>query len=284
MAKGLGKGLSALLSDAETENHDHKIRLIAITKMEAGRYQPRRQFDQEALQELANSIQEKGVLQPLLLRKKEGSHEIPYEIIAGERRWRAAQMASLHEIPAIIRDFSDADSLEIGLIENLQRENLNPVEEAEAFDQLLQEFHYTQEQLAKILSKSRSYVANLLRLNQLPDEVKNYVREGLISAGHARALIGCENASQIAKEIIERSLSVRQVESLVKAQKTGKVKPKSPIQKKDPDTLLIENKITESLGLKVQIHNKKNGNTGSVSIAYHNLDQLDLILRKLEES
>ncbi len=274
MAKGLGKGLSALLGDeAVGRDASLKVQEIHIDKIKAGNYQPRSKFNQQALEELAQSIAEKGVLQPLLLRlTDEGGY---YEIVAGERRWRAARMAALKAVPAIVKAFTPQESLEVGLVENLQREDLNDIEEAEGFQRLIDEFSYSQKKIAQIIGKSRSYVANNLRLNQLPVEVKSMVQQGQLTGGHARQLIGLDNAEDIAKDIIEQALNVRQVETLVRKRKKPRKSPK-----KDAEIIAIEKDLTGKLGLKVELK-KKRGNRGVISLAYDNNDQLDYILSKL---
>lgn len=282
MAKSLGKGLSALLADIDHGQGDNieKIRVIPIAKLQAGAFQPRRQFNEEALVELSQSIAQKGVLQPLLVRKKDSEEEL-YEIIAGERRWRAAQMAAVHEVPVIIKELSQTECLEIGLIENLQREDLNPIEEAEGYARLIEEFSYTQETVAKLVSKSRPYITNLLRLTQLPKEIKQYVQQGDISAGHARALLNYKDAIVLARQIIEKGLSVRQVEMIVRQAQSNKNTSNKKQISKSADILAIENDLMMKLGLKVSLKENRN-NSGVVSLMYSNLDQLDLILKKLD--
>ncbi len=277
MAKGLGKGLSALLGDdiPSAAATGEKIHEIDINKIKAGKYQPRGRFDEKALEELAQSIVEKGVLQPLLVRPISDGF---YEIIAGERRWRAARIANLKNIPVLVKAFSPQESLEIGLIENLQREDLDVIEEAEGFQRLMDEFSYNQEKVAKIIGKSRSYVANNLRLNQLPNDVKDKVKQGLLTGGHARQLVGLDDAENLATEIVALGLNVRQVENLIRSRKNPKkVRAQN---KKDAETMSIEKDLTRKLGLKVDVKRKR-GNRGVISLSYDNIDQLDLILSKL---
>ncbi len=277
MAKGLGKGLSALLGDdiPSAAATGEKIHEIDINKIKAGKYQPRGRFDEKALEELAQSIVEKGVLQPLLVRPISDGF---YEIIAGERRWRAARIANLKNIPVLVKAFSPQESLEIGLIENLQREDLDVIEEAEGFQRLMDEFSYNQEKVAKIIGKSRSYVANNLRLNQLPNDVKDKVKQGLLTGGHARQLVGLDDAENLATEIVALGLNVRQVENLIRSRKNPKkVRAQN---KKDAETIAIEKDLTRKLGLKVDVKRKR-GNRGVISLSYDNIDQLDLILSKL---
>ena len=278
----LGRGLSALLGDdVEAFVESEKARdprTIPIERIRPGEFQPRRRFDDSEMEALVGSIRDKGVLQPILVRHIAGGDD--YELVAGERRWRAAQLAQLHEIPVVIKELSDQDALEIALIENLQRESLTPVEEAEAYQRLIDEFSHTQDALSKVLGRSRSHVANTLRLLGLPEAVKEMVDVGTLTAGHARALIGVANAVEVAKLIIAKDLNVRQVEALVKRAKAG---PKTTQNAaKDPDTRALENELSSLLGLKVQIHFKANG--GTLSIAYKTLEQLDDVLHRLNPS
>lgn len=303
--RGLGRGLDALFQDVKTDDtafttkamradeivavastqapsSPNAPRKISINKLEPGKYQPRRNFSEEALQSLADSIKVHGVLQPLLVRPTSNGK---YEIIAGERRWRAAQIAQVHELPVVSLDFTDKEAAEISLIENLQREDLSPIEEAMGYQRLIEEFTYTQDDLAKQLSKSRSQIANTLRLLKLPEIVKNYLDKGEISAGHARALVGCEQAVDIAKAIVKRGLSVRQTEKMVKdCSECGEVKTqgrkKAPkFIEKDVDVMALEEKMTSLLGMKFIIDAK--GDEGVVSIEYKTLEQLDDILERL---
>ena len=289
---GLGRGIDTLLSDDEiniddiggdVENFinntvfkDENTGEISVSDIEPCSFQPRTVFDEEALKSLSDSIKEKGVLQPLLLRRKNDK----YEIIAGERRWRAAVMAGLTTVPALVKDLTDEETLEIALIENLQRENLSPIEEAEGFDKLMSQYEYTQEVLAKVIGKSRSYIANILRLLNLPPEVQELVKNGKLSAGHARVLVGNPQANKLAKEIIEKGLSVRQVEQLM----TQKAKPSTPKILKDLDNDLqrIISDLERKLDLKVKINAGKNGK-GSVTLKYNNPAELSSILDLLEQ-
>lgn len=275
----LGRGLSALLGDdVEAFVESEKARdprTVPIEQIRPGEFQPRRRFDESEMEALVESIRDKGVLQPILVRHIAGSDD--YELVAGERRWRAAQFAQLHEIPVVIKELSDQDALEIALIENLQRESLTPVEEAEAFQRLIDEFSHTQDALSKVLGRSRSHVANTLRLLSLPDAVKDMVDAGTLTAGHARALIGVPNAVEVAKLIIAKDLNVRQVEALVKRAKAGPKTTQSAA--KDPDTRALEDELSGLLGLKVQIQFKANG--GTLSISYKTLEQLDDVLHRL---
>ncbi len=283
--KGLGRGLSALLGD-EADEHVSEERVSAtqpvpIEQVTPGRFQPRQRFDDDEMEALAESVRSKGILQPILVRL-DPLHADTYEIIAGERRWRAAQRAQLHEVPIIIRDFSDEEALEIGLIENLQRENLSPIEEANAYQRLMDEFDHTQEVLAKTIGKSRSSVANTLRLLNLPKSVQAHIDSGELSAGHGRALVGSEVAERLAGEIIRKDLSVRQTEQLVQASKGKAPSRAKKAPAKDPDTIALERDLSNILGLRVSIKFRGDGATGgSVTINYATLDQLDDILQRL---
>jgi len=285
----LGRGLEALLGDddinlddaVDVENFvnntvfkNENSNEIEVADIVPCAFQPRTVFDEEALQSLCASIKEKGVLQPLLLRRKNGK----YEIIAGERRWRAAIMAGLTTVPAIIKELSDKETLEIALIENLQRENLSPIEEAEGFNRLMSEYEYTQDVLAKIISKSRSYVANMLRLLNLPSDVQEMIKNGDLSAGHARVLVGNPNALELARKIVEKKLSVREVERLM-SQKAKQTKPEKIT---DADLLKIISDLERKLKMKVKINAGKNGK-GSVLLKYNNPAELSSILDLLEQ-
>lgn len=285
----LGRGLEALLGD-EDINLDDAVDVenfvnntvfknenpneVDVADIVPCEFQPRTVFDEDALQSLCASIKEKGVLQPLLLRHKNGK----YEIIAGERRWRAAIMAGLTTVPAIIKELSDKETLEIALIENLQRENLSPIEEAEGFNRLMNEYEYTQDVLAKIISKSRSYVANMLRLLNLPSDVQEMIKNGDLSAGHARVLVGNPNALELSRKIVEKKLSVREVERLM-SQKTKQTKPEKIT---DADLLKIISDLERKLKMKVKINAGKNGK-GSVLLKYNNPAELSSILDLLEQ-
>ncbi|MEI4485389.1 ParB/RepB/Spo0J family partition protein [Frigidibacter sp. MR17.14] len=283
--RGLGRGLSALMADvgpAPTVEQPRRADLrVPVEKIVPNPDQPRRRFTPEALQELSDSIREKGVIQPLIVRERDGGM---YEIVAGERRWRAAQMAQVHDLPVIVRDFSDTEVLEVAIIENIQRADLNAVEEAMAYRQLMDRFGHTQEKLAEALSKSRSHIANLLRLLTLPDEVLDHLREGRLSAGHARALITTDNAAVLAKQVIDRGLSVRETEKLVKPADPAGAAPKGPSRpraaEKDADTRVLEGDLSATLGMKVSIDFRADG-SGSLSIEYKDLEQLDELCRML---
>ena len=286
--RSLGRGLSALMADVAVESDpqtpDRPRRpdlLIPVEKLVPNPNQPRRDFQPEALQELAASIRVKGVIQPLIVRAMGNGS---YEIVAGERRWRAAQLAQLHELPAIVRDFTDSEVIEVAIIENIQRADLNAIEEALAFRQLMDRFGHTQEKLAEALSKSRSHIANLLRLLNLPEDVQAHVRDGKLSAGHARALITAPNASELARQVITRNLSVRETENLARnPEQKGRGKTSGPRPKsdKDADTRALENDLSANLSMRVTIDHGGAGDGGTLSIRYRDLDDLDLLCRVL---
>lgn len=280
-APGLGRGLSALLGDMPTSASDQptgdQVRHLAIASISGNPTQPRRHFTEEAIEELAASIRERGVLQPILVRPSGTG----YQIVAGERRWRAAQRAGLHEIPAIIRDLEDAATFEIALIENIQREDLNPIEEAEAYRRLISDYGHTQDALAKIVNKSRSHIANLMRLLDLPPPVRAAVVDGTLSMGHARALITAPDPASLAEEVGRRGLSVRDTERLAKSAKAP-TKAKAggdPDPRLDADVASLERHLGDMLGLGVKIVHSGRG--GSVTLHYASLDQLDLICQRL---
>ncbi|NHF72932.1 ParB/RepB/Spo0J family partition protein [Paracoccus xiamenensis] len=282
----LGRGLSALMADLQTDEapaaRDAGPRegtmLIPTEQIAPNPDQPRRIFDQTALSELADSIRTRGVIQPLIVRRHPQDANI-YQIVAGERRWRASQIAQVHELPVIIRDFSDAEMLEVAIIENIQRADLNAIDEAASYRQLMTRFGHTQEKLAEALGKSRSHIANLLRLLNLPDQVQEWVREEKLSAGHARALVTAENPTVIARKIIDKDLSVREVESLMREKSTKPAKPRSAAEK-DADTRALEGDLSATLKMRVQIkHAGADG--GQLVITYKDLDQLDRLCQML---
>ena len=268
--KGLGRGLSSLIGETKVETKTNKLPLSEIVP---NRYQPRKNFDEENLEDLTNSIKERGVIQPIIVRKSNTDNS-KYEIIAGERRWLAARKAGLHNIPVVITDADDLKSLEFAIVENVQRHDLNPLEEAQGYKRLIDEFSYDQEKVSKFIGKSRSYITNTLRLLNLPDEVLKLVEEKKISAGHAKILVGLENASFIANKIIEKKLSVRQAENFVKI---FKKKPGISIKSKDPNIKNLEQSISDKIGLNVQIKNNKR-NRGSITFNYHDIEQLNKII------
>ncbi len=288
--RGLGRGLSALMADikdADVPSGDGKARqpdgMLPIEKIIANPNQPRRDFDADALESLAESIRQKGILQPLIVRLLVGKDQ--YEIVAGERRWRAAQVAQLHQVPVIIREFDDTEVLEVAIIENIQRADLNAVEEAMGYRQLMDRFGHTQEKLAEALSKSRSHIANALRLLNLPTDVLGLLREGKITAGHARALVSCENASALAKEIVAKGLSVREAERLAQKSSSGTAHKTAgatrPADEKDADTRALESDLSANLRMSVKINHEPGGEAGILSIRYNNLDDLDNLCRVL---
>lgn len=303
--RGLGRGLDALFSDAEAsysapdapapaDTTDAPVsaaqprgglRTLPLEKLQPGKYQPRQEFDEDAIDELAQSIRERGLIQPILVRAVSGDK---FEIIAGERRWRACQVAPLHDVPVIIKDYDDEEALQVALVENLQRRDLNSLEEAEGLQRLIDEFGHRQEDVAKAVGKSRSHVTNTLRLLGLPTEVRDLLRDGKLTAGHARALIGVPDAIVLAQNVAHRGLSVRETERLAQARKTGEAKQKDPTgdalrkaaaEVKDADILALEHDLSMRLGLKVSIDGK--GVKGTVSVEYQSLEQLDELIRRL---
>ena len=274
--KGLGRGLSSLIGESKVESKTNSLRLTDIFP---NKYQPRKNFDEESLDDLVNSIKERGVIQPIIVRKS-NSDNSKYEIIAGERRWIASQKAGLHEIPVVVTNVDDLKSLEFAIVENVQRHDLNPLEEAQGYKRLIDEFSYDQEKVSRFIGKSRSYISNSLRLLNLPKEVLNYVEQKKITAGHAKILVGLENALFLANKFIEKKLSVRQAENLVKIFK----KSKNNISKKiDPNILELENSISGKIGLSVSIKNSKN-NKGVISFYYKELEQLNKIIDIIKSS
>ncbi len=268
--KGLGRGLSSLIGETKVENKTNNLSLADIVP---NKYQPRKNFDEENLNDLVNSIKERGVIQPIIVRKS-NTENSKYEIIAGERRWLAAQKAGLNEIPVVVTDADDLKSLEFAIVENVQRHDLNPMEEAQGYKRLIDEFSYDQEKVSKFIGKSRSYISNSLRLLNLPKEVLDFVEQKKITAGHAKILVGLDNATFLANKFVEKNLSVRQAEKLVKMfKKSGKNSSK----KHDPNIQELENSISDKIGLSVSIKNSKN-NKGVISFYYKELDQLNKII------
>ena len=284
----LGRGLAALIGEdideeAAVANEAPRVEIrglknLPIAFIQASANNPRKRFNEDELLELATSLREKGLLQPLVVRPV-GVIPDQYELVAGERRWRAAQLAGLHEVPVIVRDFTDGEALEIALIENIQRSDLNPLEEARAYSQLMKQFNYTQQQLADSLSKSRSHIANTLRLMNLPDEVLRQIEEGKLTAGHARALVATDSPAELALKIVELGLSVREAEQLSR-EEGDKGKAKKAAAERDPNLVLLEKQLADVLGLKVAITDKGRKG-GSISISYKNIDQLDTVIKKL---
>jgi len=274
--KGLGRGLSSLLGDSSKKIETNKV---SIKDLIRNKLQPRKHFNKENLEELTNSIKEQGVIQPIVVRphKSEGGK---YEIVAGERRWLASQNAGLNEVPVIVINADDVKSLELAIIENVQRQNLNPIEEARGYKKLINDFSYDQEKLAKFIGKSRSYIANSLRLMTLPDDIILLIESGSLSAGHGRALIGLNNCSDLARQIVTKKLSVRQAESLSQKLKSKKIKF---ISKKDANILNLQQSLEEKTGLNVSINNKKN-NSGTITFDYQDLDQLDKLINSVKNN
>ena len=276
LKKGLGRGLSSLLGDSTKKIETNKIPIKDITR---NKFQPRKSFSKESLEELTNSIKERGIIQPIVVRPDKSS-EGKYEIIAGERRWLASQHAGLHEVPVVILDVDDVKSLEFAIVENVQRQDLNSIEEARGYQRLIDDFDYNQEKLSKFIGKSRSYIANSLRLLSLPEEVLIMVEKGSLSAGHARALIGLQNSYDIANKIIQKKLSVRQAEVLGRQFRDKKFKLR---RKKDRNILDLQRVLEEKTGLNVSVNNKKN-NSGTVTFEYQDLDQLDRIIKAIKNN
>jgi len=291
--RGLGRGLSALMADVN-ESHSRAEerpgqpdRVVPIEKIVPNPEQPRRAFDKDSLEDLAASIREKGIIQPLIVRpspKTEGS----FEIVAGERRWRAAQIAKLHDVPVLVRDFDDTEVLEVAIIENVQRADLNPVEEATGYNQLMEKFGHTQERLAAALGKSRSHIANSVRLLSLPDEVLTYLREGRLSAGHARALVPAEDPALLARQVVKKGLSVRETEKLAKTEQgnifADGTKKTRTAPEKDADTVALEGELSATLGMKVAVNHKPGKENGQMVISYDSFEQLDDLCRLLSVS
>ncbi|MEM7619098.1 MAG: ParB/RepB/Spo0J family partition protein [Pseudomonadota bacterium] len=278
--KRLGRGLAALIGDSANAGQpipmEGEQRMVSIEHVKSSPLNPRRDFPQAELEELATSIAEKGLVQPLIVRPLKGLHTT-YEIVAGERRWRASQLAGLHTLPVIIRDLNDKELLEVAIIENVQRSDLNPIEEAGGYKELIDEYSYTQEDLSRIIGKSRSHLANTMRLLKLPQTVQDMVRESKLSAGHARALIGQENAEELAEKIMAKGLNVREVEALIQGKQDRLVKPK---KEKDADTRAVEQELSDALGLSVTI-NPSSGESGELRIKYRSLEQLEAVRDRL---
>ena len=274
--KGLGRGLSSLIGETKTVSSVNKL---SISDLVSNKFQPRKIFDGGNLEDLTNSIKERGIIQPIIVRKS-AEEKSKYEIIAGERRWLAAQKAGLHDVPVVLTEADDLKSLEFALVENVQRNDLNAIEEARGYQRLIDEFSYDQEKVAQFIGKSRSHIANFLRLLGLPDEVLRLVEEKKLTAGHAKILVGLENSHFVAKKIIEKKLSVRQAENFVKI---FKIKKQSFKRSKDPNLLALESSIQEKIGINVLIKNKKN-NTGSIILEYKDLDQLNKIIAVIKSN
>ncbi len=275
LKKGLGRGLSSLLGDSSKKIVTNKV---AIKDLIRNKYQPRKYFSKDSLEELTNSIRERGIIQPIVVRPDKVA-DGKYEIIAGERRWLASQNAGLHEVPVVVLNIDDVKSLEFAIVENVQRQDLNPIEEASGYQKLIDEFTYDQDKISKFIGKSRSYIANSLRLLSLPNDVRSMVEQSSLSAGHARTLVGLQNATVIAKKILDKKLSVRQAEALARQFRNKKFKL---VQKKDSNILNLQKTLEEKTGLNVSIVNKKD-NSGTISFAYKDLEQLDKIISVIKK-
>ena len=263
--KGLGRGLSSLIGDSTATPKSNKVSISSIVR---NKFQPRKNFNKDQMEELTNSVRERGIIQPLIVRK-DSKNSNRYEIIAGERRWQAAQNAGLHEVPIVEIEADDLKSLEFAIVENVQRDDLNPIEEANGYKRLIDEFSYDQDKVAKFIGKSRAHITNCIRLLSLPTEIIDFIENKKLSQGHAKVLVGLENSTQIAKKIIEKKLSVRQAENLVRIYKSPN---KEKILKNDSNIKSLENSLEEKTGLNVKIHHKKN-NKGVLSFDYKDLDQ-----------
>ena len=274
--KGLGRGLSSLIGDSEVKENRT---LISISSIIRNKYQPRKVFEKESLEELTNSIKERGIIQPIIVRKSENIID-KFEIIAGERRWQAAQKAGLHKVPAVVIEADNLKSLEFAIVENVQRRDLNPIEEAEGYKRLIDEFSYDQEKVAKFIGKSRAHVSNCLRLLSLPQKIIEHISNEKISQGHAKILVGVENAELLAEKIISKKLSVRQAEALVRFTKTIKSTFK---KNKDSNIQDIENQLTEKIGMRVYVNNNKN-NSGTLTFKYKGLDQMERLIQVIKNN
>ena len=272
--KGLGRGLSSLIGEGKVSSSTK----ASISDLTRNKYQPRKKFDETSLNELSESIKSRGIIQPIIVRDTNGDSK--YEIIAGERRWLAAQKAGLHEVPIVVIDADDKKALEFGIVENVQRHDLNAIEEAEGYKRLIEEFSYDQEQVSKFIGKSRSHITNSLRLLSLPEELVNFIKDNKLSPGHAKILVGLDNCLIIAKKIISKKLSVRQTENLVRFYKTPK---KKLLNNKDPNIKILEQNLADKIGIIVEIKNKKN-NKGSITFNYQELDQLNRIIETINKN
>ncbi len=274
--KGLGRGLSSLIGDSDIKTSNDKISISSIVP---NKNQPRKIFEKQALEDLSNSIKERGIIQPLIVRKSEDRDD-KYELIAGERRWQAAQSAGLHEVPVLIIQADNLKSLELAIIENVQRKDLNAIEEAESYKNLIENFNYDQDKVSKFIGKSRSHISNSIRILSLPEKIIEMIRSEKLSQGHAKILIGLENSIILAEKIIKKKLSVRQSENLVRILKNGY---KKIYKKKDPNTINTESELASKIGMNVSLHNKKN-NSGKLTIEYKDYDQLDRLITIIKEN
>ena len=274
--KGLGRGLSSLIGDSDVKTTSNKISISSIVP---NKNQPRKLFEKETLEELTNSIRQRGIIQPLIVRKSNDQDNI-FELIAGERRWKAAQKAGFHEVPVVVIEADNLKSLEFAIVENVQRKDLNPIEEAEGYKRLIDEFSYDQDKVSKFIGKSRAHISNCLRLLTLPQEIIELIIEEKLSQGHAKILVGLDNAILLAKKIISKKLSVRQSESLVRMLKSS---PKSSINNKDPNIVSLEKELTDKIGMRVFVKNKRN-NSGIISLEYKGADQLDRLVEIIKQN
>ena len=274
--KGLGRGLSSLIGDSEKIDDKKNISISSIVR---NKYQPRKKFDEVSLEELTNSIRERGIIQPIIVRPS-SDEEDKFEIIAGERRWQAAQYAGLHEVPVVVINVDNLRSLEFAIVENVQRKDLNPIEEAEGYKRLIDEFSYDQNKVSKFIGKSRAHISNCLRLLSLPQEILELIIEEKLSQGHAKILVGLDNALILAKKIISKKLSVRQAENLVRMLKSNS---NSQSMRKDPNILSLEKELTDKIGMRVFVKNKKN-NSGTISLEYKGADQLDRLIEVIKQN
>ena len=274
--KGLGRGLSSLIGDSDIITSKEKISISSIVP---NKNQPRKLFEKESLEELKNSIKERGIIQPLIVRKSDDQDD-KFELIAGERRWQAAQSAGLHEVPVVIIEADNLKSLELAIIENVQRKDLNPIEEAESYNNLIQNFGYDHEKVSQFIGKSRSHISNSIRLLSLPEKILDLIRNNKISQGHAKVLVGLENALLLADKIIKKKLSVRQLESLVRLFKKGS---NNSFKSKDSNIISTENDLSEKIGMRVILNNKKN-NSGTLSFEYKGIDQLDRLIEVIKKN
>ena len=274
--KGLGRGLSSLIGDSERIDYKKNLSISSLVR---NKYQPRKKFDEISLEELTNSIRERGIVQPIIVRPST-DEENKFEIVAGERRWQAAQYAGLHEVPVIVINVDNLKSLEFAIVENVQRKDLNPIEEAEGYKRLIDEFSYDQEKVSKFIGKSRAHVSNCLRLLSLPQEILDLIIDEKLSQGHAKILVGLENAIFLAKKIISKKLSVRQAESLIRMLKSNS---NNSTKKKDPNILSLEEELTDKIGMRVFVKNKRN-NSGTISLEYKGADQLDRLVNIIKQN
>ena len=273
--KGLGRGLSSLIGDSDVKVTSNNLSISSIVP---NKFQPRKNFDKANLEDLTNSIRERGIIQPLIVRKSDVSDD-KYELIAGERRWQAAQNAGLHQVPVVVLNVDNLKSLEFAIVENVQRKDLNPIEEAQGYKRLIDEFNYDQDKVAKFIGKSRAHISNCLRLLSLPQKIIDQINENKITQGHAKILVGLENAELLADKIIKKKLSVRQTEALARLTKNKSFKT---ISSKDPNIIDMENQISSEIGIKVHINNKRN-NSGNLIFEYKSIDQLERIIRLIKD-